>query len=61
MERPVRVNVFARSVSQAEALANRVVQYMKPHLMGPPTRVMAFNQVADDAPESGVIEITTLP
>jgi len=61
LERPVRVNVLARSRAEAEKLAARVTDAMAPRLLGPSSRVMAFTQVAADAPESAVIEISALP
>lgn len=61
VQRPVRVTVLARSHAQAEALAQRVTAALTPRLLGPATRVMAFTQVAADAPETGVIEVSALP
>lgn len=61
VERPVRINVLARSHAQAEALAERVMGALKPRLLGPQTRVMSFTQVAADAPETAVIEVSAAP
>jgi hypothetical protein len=54
---PVRVAVVARSMDQANALANRATTALSGRVIGDPTRVQTVAQVAADAPEDGVLRI----
>jgi hypothetical protein len=54
---PVRVAVVARSMDQANALANRATTALAGRVIGDPARVQTVTQVAADAPEDGVLRI----
>jgi hypothetical protein len=54
---PVRVAVVARSMDQANALANRATTALSGRVIGDPARVQTVTQIAADAPEDGVLRI----
>ena len=54
---PVRVTVAARSVDEAQALADYVTRSMTPYLIGDPAKLQAVTEVQADAPGGGTIRI----
>ena len=56
---PVRVAVAARTMDQATSLANRAVTALSGHVIGDPARIQVVPEIAADAPEDGVLRISS--
>jgi hypothetical protein len=56
-EEPVQVEVTARSFEKANALAEDVVQTLRPLILGELARIQSFTTVEPDAPRDGTIQI----
>jgi hypothetical protein len=56
---PVRVVAVARSLGEADQLAQRVGRELQPLLQGEPARVAVTTRVETGAPEAGAVLITT--
>jgi hypothetical protein len=54
---PVRVAVGARTMDQALALANRAVAALSGRVIGDPARIQMVTEIAQDAPDDGVLRI----
>ena len=61
VERAVEVRVSARSREQAEATAQRVVDWLTPLVIDGSRRILAVTEVAPDAPEAVGLEIALRP
>jgi hypothetical protein len=57
--RPVTATVTARSQDRADLLAASLARSLGPQLLGGPARLRAVGIAAADAPERGVVKITT--
>jgi hypothetical protein len=56
---PVRVAVSARTMDQATSLASRAVTALSGHVIGDPARIQVVPEIAADAPEDGVLRISS--
>lgn len=54
----IRVEVTARTYDQANALSQKVVNTLKPLLLGDPLRIQDYTNVQPDAPDQGTVSIT---
>ncbi|KPL19160.1 MAG: hypothetical protein AMJ92_04635 [candidate division Zixibacteria bacterium SM23_81] len=54
----IRVEVTARTYDQANALSQKVVDTLKPLLLGDPIRIQDYTNVQPDAPDQGTVSIT---
>jgi hypothetical protein len=59
-DKPVRVEVTARTFDHAKRLAADIEQTLKPLLIGDPLRVQSVTNVVPDAPDQGTIAITVM-
>jgi hypothetical protein len=54
----IHVEVTARTYDQANALAQKVMQTLKPLMLGDPLRIQDYTNVQPDAPDQGTVSIT---
>ena len=59
-ERTVRIEVTARSTEEANALGQRLMRWMAPHLLGDPARLESVGFVASDAPVGAAVKVSAL-
>jgi len=54
---PIRVAIGARTMDQASMLGNRAVTALSGRVIGDPARIQMVTEIAQDAPEDGVLRI----
>jgi hypothetical protein len=57
--RAVRIEVTARSADEGLVLAERIMRWMSPHVIGDPARFQTVAMVQPDAPAGAAIKVTT--
>ncbi len=57
-DRPITIEVTARSYDQANAVGRSVIDKLTPILVGDPSRVQSVTDVRPDAPSGGTVTIT---